>query len=105
MGKSGGRGEERQQGRRTWGVRPIPDVDDRKPTVLVVDDEPDSAALTALVLTEAGYDCSSCTNAGSALTFMKDRRRDVVVTDVRMPGMDGVTVARQGLKQRADVAG
>jgi DNA-binding NtrC family response regulator len=75
-----------------------------RPSILVVDDEQDSAALTALVLTQAGYRCDSRTSGADALAALAEQRRDVVVTDVRMPGMTGIELARRIRERWPDVA-
>src|SRR5438309_6049825 len=71
--------------------RPMPLT---KGSVLIVDDEPDSARLTSLILTRAGYDCETCSSASAALEILERGRKDVVVSDVTMPRMDGVELAR-----------
>lgn len=75
-----------------------------QPSILVVDDEYDSAALTALVLSQAGYRCDSRTSGAAALAALAEQRRDVVVTDVRMPEMSGIELARRIREQWPDIA-
>ena len=66
-----------------------------KTRVLVVDDEPRMAASIALALTRAGHDCETRGSGAEALALLEQRSADVVVTDWRMPGMDGLELLRR----------
>ena len=66
-----------------------------KTRVLVVDDEPRMAESIALALTRAGHDCETRTSGADALALLEERSADVVVTDWRMPGMDGLELLRR----------
>jgi DNA-binding NtrC family response regulator len=59
-------------------------------TVLVVDDEPLKRVSLQVELGEAGYDVVEAADGGLALRQMDARPVDVVVTDLRMPGLDGL---------------
>jgi DNA-binding NtrC family response regulator len=61
-----------------------------KMTVLVVDDEPIKRVTLQIELGEAGYEVLDAADAQIALRLMEGRLIDVVVTDLRMPGMDGI---------------
>jgi DNA-binding NtrC family response regulator len=65
------------------------------PRVLVVDDEERLADVVAMALRRDGYDCEPCTSASEALAAFTDRGADVVVTDWKMPGMDGIELMRR----------
>ncbi|HTS20035.1 MAG TPA: response regulator [Verrucomicrobiae bacterium] len=58
-------------------------------TVLVVDDEPGVTSLLNRVLTRKGFAVTIATNGEEALTRLSERSYDVVISDIRMPGMDG----------------
>jgi len=62
---------------------------------LIVDD--DAAITLALMirLRAAGYDTSSARDGISALKAVKRKRPDVILLDIRMPGMDGFEVNRR----------
>jgi len=63
--------------------------------ILVVDDEaPIREVLTEYFATE-GYDVEAATSGVEALTAIRGRRADLVLLDVRMPGLDGVQVLRR----------
>ncbi|MGI9457895.1 MAG: sigma-54-dependent transcriptional regulator, partial [Aeoliella sp.] len=58
--------------------------------VLVVDDHARSRESVANVLRHAGYKVDSSASAASALALMRNESRDVVITDLQMPGMNGL---------------
>ncbi len=61
-------------------------------TVLVVDDDPDLLKLLALRLTAAGYSAQTAESGERALAVIAVSRPDVVVTDLKMGGMDGLAL-------------
>lgn len=60
--------------------------------VLLVDDDPDLLKLLSIRLTSAGYHVESTSSAEQALTNIALARPRVVITDLRMPGMDGMAL-------------
>jgi DNA-binding NtrC family response regulator len=71
-----------------------------KPRVLIVDDEERMASVVAMALGRAGYECETCTSGEAALAAVDARGADAVVTDWRMPGMDGIELLRRLHVQR-----
>jgi CheY-like chemotaxis protein len=63
-------------------------------SVLVVDDEYGFGEMLRDVLADAGYDVSLTINGHRAFLQLKDRTVDILLTDVMMPIMDGVALAR-----------
>jgi signal transduction histidine kinase/ActR/RegA family two-component response regulator len=63
--------------------------------VLVVDDSKEAAQSLAYVLGRWGYEARVAYDGAAALERAKERRPDVVLLDIGMPGMDGYEVARQ----------
>lgn len=59
-------------------------------TILVVDDEPDLGELVAFEFELVGASVLSASNGKEALDMVKKNNIDVVVSDIRMPGGDGV---------------
>ena len=57
--------------------------------ILVVEDEPDFAALMTLWMTEAGYEAVTAGTGNDALRQFYDHRPDLVVLDLALPGLDG----------------
>jgi CheY-like chemotaxis protein len=62
--------------------------------VLVVDDSPDITDMLAAVLRLSGYDVSTAHSATGALDVARERRFDLVISDISMPGMNGYELAR-----------
>ena len=60
------------------------------PKVLVVDDDPGILQLISIRLDAMGYDVTAVESAEKALASMSVVRPDIVVTDLRMEGMDGL---------------
>lgn len=58
--------------------------------VLVVDDEAPITEMIYQALNKAGYECHTAENAEKALGVLESTPIDVVITDIRMPGMSGV---------------
>lgn len=65
-----------------------------RPAALIVDDTEDIAFLLTLIFEQEGYEVVTMNSAGFALRAAKERRFDVVVSDIGMPGMDGYELAR-----------
>lgn len=62
--------------------------------VLLVEDDDDNRELMAEVLAAAGYEVLSAASGRDGLKTLAERSVDVVVTDVGMPGMGGLEVAK-----------
>lgn len=58
--------------------------------IIVIDDEPQIRSFLAEVLTVAGHDVEAATDGYSGLAIYRREAADVVITDIYMPGMDGV---------------
>lgn len=63
--------------------------------ILVVDDVADNVSLLQAMLTEEGYEVDSAESGKSALARIEESPPDLVLMDVRMPGMDGYEVTRR----------
>jgi len=61
-----------------------------KYTILVVDDEEAIRNLVVTYLSKLGHLCFTAIDGVDALNKMKENRIDVVITDVKMPNMDGI---------------
>jgi DNA-binding NtrC family response regulator len=73
------------------------------PRVLIVDDEARMAAVVAAALGRAGYECEACGSGEAALAALEARGADVVVSDWKMAGMDGLELLRRVHARRADL--
>jgi len=63
--------------------------------VLVVDDEPVARKMLSRILTRDGYEVSVATGGEQAVRSLGAQRFDVVLTDLVMPGLDGLGVLRE----------
>ena len=66
-----------------------------KPQVLIIDDDEVVGRSFDRVLTKQGYDVSTALSGEEALNKIDDNNYDVVFTDIKMPGMDGLEVAER----------
>lgn len=73
------------------------------PRILLVEDEDRVRDVMAKCLVEAGYAVSTCGQASDALQELEKEDVDLVVTDVRLPGMNGVELTKRILERWADV--
>ena len=60
--------------------------------ILLVDDDPDLLRLLGMRLTSAGYELAAADSGAAALLKVASFRPHVVVTDLRMEGMDGLAL-------------
>ncbi len=60
--------------------------------LLVVDDDPDMLRLLSMRLNSAGYQVTAVTSAESALTQLEIEHPQLVLSDVRLPGRDGLAL-------------
>ncbi|MGC2063843.1 MAG: HD domain-containing phosphohydrolase [Thermodesulfovibrionales bacterium] len=70
-----------------------PDETQKKKIVLVVDDDCHILASLRLLLSAYEYDVVTAVNAAGALDKLREIDVDIVLTDIRMPGMDGLELA------------
>ena len=75
----------------------------RKPNILLIDDE--AIALTNLthVLKREGYEVTACKDGETGLEAIRRNDFDLVLTDLKMPGIDGMEVLRQLHADQPDV--
>jgi DNA-binding NtrC family response regulator len=73
------------------------------PRILVVDDEERMAEVVANALRRAGWTCETCAGGEAALAALDARGADAVVTDWKMPGMDGMELLRRIRARRAEL--
>jgi len=65
-----------------------------KPNILVVDDEPQITRVLKTTLASHGYSIRTAHDGDEAVQLMKDWPPDLVITDLRMPNMDGLALCR-----------
>jgi signal transduction histidine kinase len=65
-----------------------------KPRILLVDDEDGIRKVLGLSLADRGYEVHSAENAETALALFREMHPPIVLTDIKMPGMDGLELLR-----------
>ena len=65
------------------------------PQVLVVDDNPINLELASYVLATDGWDVVTAGDALEALRCLEASHPDLILMDIQLPGMDGLTLTRQ----------
>jgi CheY-like chemotaxis protein len=75
------------------------------PRILVVDDDAALRRITERMLTDAGHEVTTATDGLEALRLLKESPFDLMITDLIMPGMEGLQLLREvrGLKVRPTV--
>jgi two-component system, cell cycle response regulator CpdR len=76
---------------------------DELPAVLVVDDEPSLLDSVAQTLRRSGFEVHVASDGVEAIEVARGRRIGVLVTDLAMPNMDGVTLAERLREERPDL--
>src|SRR5580700_6448507 len=73
------------------------------PTILIVEDEPKMSRLLSLSLTEEGYEAEVAGDAESALKILRKQSIDLVLTDLRLPGMNGLEFLQAAKRAHAEL--
>ncbi len=68
---------------------------DRIYTILLVDDEEGIRNVLNITLTHAGFRVLLAPDGDQGLVVFKDKKPDIVITDIKMPGIDGIELLRQ----------
>jgi len=74
-----------------------------RPRVLVVDDEASIRDLLSKTLALAEYDVDAAPDGRSALERMRMYPYDLLIADLKMPGMDGLTVIKEARRYKSDL--
>ena len=82
------------------------EVPNARARILAVDDEPIVLDSFRKILVLAGFSVDTVESGPEALSLVRERHYDLVFTDLKMPGMDGLEVVRavKHLRPDADVA-
>lgn len=75
----------------------------REKRILIVDDEPSARQMLALLLEEDGYAVKSAPDGFKALGVLQEWPCDVLLTDLRMPVLDGISLIRKAREIRPDL--
>ncbi|MFA5012051.1 MAG: response regulator [Ignavibacteria bacterium] len=74
-------------------------VEDRKPLILLVDDDIFNKEILKFELKETGFDCLTADNALDGFELAKNKRPDIILSDLMMPDVDGFEFRRMTLKE------
>jgi len=66
-----------------------------KPNLLILDDERRMVDIVSMVLRREGYEVTACTDPEEALAALGSAAFDLLITDLRMPGVDGLEVLKR----------
>lgn len=69
-------------------------------SILIVDDEKNMRTTLADILTDEGYEVTTAESGERALSLFEKRSFDLVLLDIRMPGLDGMEVFRRIRRKR-----
>jgi two-component system, NtrC family, response regulator AtoC len=74
-----------------------------KKQVLIVDDEPNLRKILAAQLSRDGYDVLLAEDGEQGLALLREHHIDLVVTDLKMPKVDGMTLLREALAEQPEL--
>ena len=94
---------QRPRGDRSMPAGTAPPVRSVRQRVLVVDDEASIRDLLSKTLALAEYDVETAADGNTALDRMRASTYDLLIADLKMPGMDGLTLIRQAKQIKADL--
>ena len=70
--------------------------------ILIVDDDQNVRHLIKILLNENGYDTAEASNGLEALELFKNQFLDLIITDLRMPDMDGMAFLIEAKKREPE---
>jgi len=73
----------------------LEDAAPRNPRILLAEDDDSLRQFLARALERAGYDVRACADGDEAILALNDGPYDLLLTDIVMPGTDGIEVARE----------
>lgn len=71
--------------------------------ILLAEDDDSLRGFLCRALERAGYEVHACADGDEALEALPDGRWDLLLTDIVMPGADGIEVARRAALQQPDL--
>ncbi len=83
--------------------RPAPTAGSSRPRILVVDDEASIRDMLSKTLSLAEYEVDTAADGRAALERLKLMPYDLLITDLKMPGVDGLTVVREARRYRPEL--
>ena len=84
-------------------ARPATGTPTTRPRILVADDEASIRELLSKTLALADYDVDVAQDGRTAIERLRTAQYDLLITDLKMPGVDGLAVIREARRYRADL--
>lgn len=78
-------------------------IDYKKANILVVEDEPDLREILVYVLQDIGYNVFEAENGEIGLTVCQNQKIDAIISDIRMPKVDGVQLLKNMREKNSEV--
>src|SRR6476659_8307857 len=72
--------------------------------ILIVDDEASIRVTLSALLKRAGYDVTPAENGAEAVALLERQAFDLMLVDLKMPGMDGMQVVAAARQRQPDIA-
>jgi two-component system response regulator AtoC len=72
-------------------------------SILITEDDRVQREIISDILSQSGYEVTASDSAETTLNILKDRTFELMVTDLRMPGMDGLELLRQAKRLRPEL--
>ena len=76
----------------------------RDASIFIIDDEPGIVRLCKRLLERANYEVDGAVSPEDGLQILRERQYDLLLVDIRMPGMDGFKVIEQTRQMQPDIA-
>lgn len=73
-------------------------------TILIVDDDKNIRTLYATELADEGYNVLTAENADEAMKILDEKKVDLVILDMKMPGTHGIDALEQMMVHKRDLA-
>src|SRR3954452_17434696 len=83
----------------------VPSISESRPRVLVVDDETAQMQALCRTLPDHGYDTIGFSDGESALTELRRARCELLLADLMMPGMNGISLLQKAQEIDPDLVG
>jgi two-component system, response regulator, stage 0 sporulation protein F len=77
-------------------------VAEQQKRILVVDDEENARIALSKILTREGYEVASAGNGYEALNYLRGKEVELIITDINMPEMNGLTFLRELSRSHPD---
>lgn len=70
--------------------------------ILLIDDEKDIRDVLSVSLSDFGYNVTTAANGHEAMSLFRNKKFPIVLTDIKMPGMDGIELLRKIKQENSD---